>query len=332
MSRINADMKTALLIQTAAAVIGFAVCLFLNVWSAVVLLIIAVIFITSETIVLIKRQKKLSTLCDEIDKILHGNEIVSFNDFREGELGVLSAEIHKMTIRLREQNSSLKNEKQFLKEQLEDISHQLRTPLTTILVILGMMRQDISPEERTKHISEMFSLLSKMQWLLETMLSISRLDAGAAVFNPEKIDVSDIVRSAYEPLAISIELKNITVRTETEGTLYADKQYMTEAVENILKNCMEHTPEGGEIKISSQENNIYTEIIISDTGAGIPEEELSHVFERFYRGKSFSNKGYGIGLAFANKIAVSQNGTLSVKNARNGGAVFELRIYKSSGI
>ncbi len=332
MIRINSDMKTVLLIQTAAAVIGFAVCLFLNVWSAVILLIIAVIYITSETIVLIKRSKKISTLCDEIDKILHGNESVSFNNFREGELGVLSAEIHKMTIRLREQNSSLKNEKQFLKEQLEDISHQLRTPLTTILVILGMMRQDISPEERTKHISEMFSLLSKMQWLLETMLSISRLDAGAAVFNPEKICVSDIVRSAYEPLSISIELKNITVRIETEGTLYADKQYMIEAVENILKNCMDHTPEGGEIKIFSQENNIFTEIIISDTGAGIPEEELSHVFERFYRGKSFSNKGYGIGLAFANKIAVSQNGTLSVKNARNGGAVFELRIYKSSGI
>lgn len=323
--------KALFSVQGIAAAACAGVCLFLNVWAAGAVVLCAGIAAAAEIIIFSKRRRKLAGLCDDIDRILHGNENISFDEYREGELEVLACEVHKMTIKLREQNSALKEEKQFLKEQLEDISHQLRTPLTTILVILGMMRRDISREERTKHISEMFSLLSKMQWLLETLLSISRLDAEAAAFKPETISVEEIVRRAYEPLSISTELKNINVELKIEGALYADKQYMTEAIENILKNCIEHTPEGGRITISSHENSIYTEISVSDTGTGIPEDELPHVFERFYRGKSFSSKGYGIGLAFAKKIAVSQNGTLSVKNAQNGGALFELRIYKSKG-
>lgn len=333
MNKICADEKVLLILEGCLGAAGIAVCAYYAPKSAVVIFIFAAAVIIAQTIVFSKRRKKLSRLCDKIDLILHNNEEISLEEFKEGELGILSSEIHKMTIKLREQNNALKSEKLILKESLEDISHQLRTPLTTILVILGTMRGEQSQKEREEHISNMFTLLSKMQWLLETLLSISRLDAGAVTFKKERATVSEFVNNAIIPLSIAIELKDITVSQDiSEGAgLYADKMYMTEALENILKNCMEHTPEGGAIKISAQENNIYTEIVISDTGAGIPEEELSRVFERFYRGKGFSSKGYGIGLAFAKKIAASQNGTLTVKNGRNGGAVFEMRIYKQAG-
>lgn len=334
MNKICADEKVLLISEGCLGVAGIVVCEYYAPKSAIVIFIFAVAVIIAQTIVFSKRRKKLSRLCDKIDIILHNNEEISLEEFKEGELGILSSEIHKMTIKLREQNNALKSEKLILKESLEDISHQLRTPLTTILVILGTMRGEQSQKEREEHISNMFTLLSKMQWLLETLLSISRLDAGAVTFKKERAKVSEIVNNAIIPLSIAIELKDITLSQDIseEAELFADKMYMTEALENILKNCMEHTPEGGAIKISAQENNIYTEIIISDTGAGIPEEELSRVFERFYRGKGFSSKGYGIGLAFAKKIAVSQNGTLTVKNGRTGGAVFEMRIYKQAGI
>ena len=334
MNKICADEKVLLISEGCLGAAGIAVCEYYAPKSAIVIFIFAAAVIIAQTIVFSKRRKKLSRLCDKIDIILHNNEEISLEEFKEGELGILSSEIHKMTIKLREQNNALKSEKLILKESLEDISHQLRTPLTTILVILGTMRGEQSQKEREEHISNMFTLLSKMQWLLETLLSISRLDAGAVTFKKERAKVSEIVNNAIIPLSIAIELKDITLSQDIseEAELFADKMNMTEALENILKNCMEHTPEGGAIKISAQENNIYTEIIISDTGAGIPEEELSRVFERFYRGKGFSSKGYGIGLAFAKKIAVSQNGTLSVKNGRTGGAVFEMRIYKQAGI
>lgn len=331
MNKINTDTKILLTVQLCALAAGFAVCFMIDPMSAVVISVFAAICVISEIIVLSKRRRKLSKLCDEVDKILHGIETVSFEEFKEGELAVLSSELHKMTIKLREQNFALKKEKQFLKENLEDISHQIRTPLTTVLVILGMLRQDISEKERTEHISEMFTLLSKMQWLLETLLNISRLDAGAVTLRYETVSATDIIDSALYPLLIPIELKNITLYKNTAGNFKfnADRQYLTEALENILKNCVEHTPENGEIRISAEENNIYTQITVSDTGAGIPEEELSRVFERFYRGKGFSSKGYGIGLAFAKKAVAMQNGTLSVKNAREKGAIFEMRIYKS---
>lgn len=326
------ELRIPALLQLAAVIAGFVVCLFISVPSALVLLIVSSVIMIIGGISLSKRQKKLSVLCDEIDRILHGAETVSFDEFKEGELGILSSEIHKMTIRLREQNSELKQEKQFMKEALEDMSHQLRTPLTTMFLIFGNMRDpELTKPQRMEYIQELYRLLSRMQWMLETMLNMSRIEAGAVTFNKENIAISELIESAIEPLSIAIELKNISVHTKIDGTpeITADRQYVTEALVNILKNCMEHTPEGGEITVSAYENSIYTEVKIADTGNGIPQKDLPHIFERFYRGTEFSKNGYGIGLAFARKIIASQNGSLRVKNAKPHGAQFDLRMYKT---
>lgn len=325
----NPETRVQFISQTAVVILGFAGCLFFSVPAALVLLFVSVLVIIMQLMPLSKRGEKISRLCGDIDDILRGADNVDLSEYCEGELSILSDEIRKLTVRLREQNSALRGDKQFMKEALEDMTHQLRTPLTAMLLVLGMLRKpELSERERAEHIQELYGLLSRMQRMLETTLGLSRLEAGAVEFKTEKISVRALIEEALEPLSISIELKSITLKTEIEGepVFSGDRQYCAEAISNILKNCMEHTPEGGEIKISAAENALYTGIVITDSGDGIPEQELPRVFERFHRGE-FNKLGYGIGLAFARKIIALQNGSLTVRNAPPLGAEFEIRVY-----
>ncbi len=283
-----------------------------------------------------KRQKtQILQLCDKIDAILNGKDSVRFEEFQEGEFSILASEIYKMTIRLREQNAELLQDKKFMKESLEDISHQLRTPLTSIMLLVPALRnQELSRQERICKIQEILKLLSQMQWQIETLLKLSRLEAGAVQFRINTFSVSELIAAAVEPIAISLDLKNVEIlQTIPENSmLTGDKLYLTEAILNILKNCMEHTPEYGRIQIQVSQNAIYTGIIITDSGNGIPEEAIPHIFERFYRGTELSKTGFGIGLAFARKIIASQNGSLQVRNATPHGAEFEIRLYQITEI
>lgn len=317
--------------QVCAVAVGFAGCLFFSVPAALVLLLVSAVVLAMQFLPLSKRSDKITRLCGDIDDILQGADNIDLSEYCEGELSILSDEIRKLTIRLREQNSALMSDKQFMKEALEDMSHQLRTPLTAMLLVLGMLRRPELPEkQRAEHIQELYSLLSRMMRMLETTLGLSRLEAGAVEFKTEELPVKALIEEALEPFSIAAELKSIAIQTEVSGSLIVrgDRQYFNEAIGNILKNCVEHTPEGGSIKISAAENALYTSLVITDSGSGIPEAELPHVFERFYRGAEFGKNGYGIGLAFARKIVALQNGSLEVRNAPPLGAEFEIRVYK----
>ena len=270
-------------------------------------------------------------LCDEIDLILRGQDRLSLDNYREGELGILTDAVGKMTVRLREQNAALSHDKQFMKTALEDMSHQLRTPLTTAVLLLSRLRKPgLTREEYTAHVQELSVMLSRMQWMIDTMLGLSRLDAGAVQFRQETFPVRELVREALEPLGIPLELKAVTVEQHFDGepVFCADKPFCIEALTNLLKNCMEHTPAGGRIRIEASENPLYAGLTITDTGTGIAEEDLPHIFERFYRGKAFSGSGYGIGLSFAQRIIAAQNGSLQVRNAAPCGAQFDWRMYR----
>ena len=319
------------LLQIVIILSGGIFCCFFSIPAACILLLCGFLLMLIQSVSEQKQKRNILELCNKISEILNGKEEIQFDSFQEDEFSILSSEIQKMTVRLREQNAALLQDKQFMKESLEDMSHQLRTPLTSIMLIAGMLRkQELSPHERTVQIQELMKLLSQMQWQIETLLQLSRLDAGAVKFQQSEILVSDLIQNALEPLAISLELKNITIRKEITGTpsFQGDMHYCTEAVTNILKNCMEHTPEGGTIQIQSAENVIYTSLIITDSGSGIPEQNLPHLFERFYRGTEFNQNGFGLGLAFAQKMITSQNGSLQVKNAVPHGAEFEFRMYR----
>lgn len=294
-------------------------------------LILCLILLNIFLISTYKRYKKISLLSSEINRILHGDNKIILNEFSEGELGILQSEIYKMTVRLREYSQKLKEDKIYLANSLADISHQIRTPLTSINLLVSFLSEpDISEERRLKLTHELYELLSRIDLLITVLLKISKLDAGTIEFKKEKIPLKELIDKAISPLLVPIELKEQTIAIEASGNLEGDILWTSEALGNIIKNCTEHTPLKGKIKISASENALYSEIIISDNGSGISEEDLPHIFERFYKGKTAGDKGFGIGLSLSRMIINSQGGHIKAENNKGAGTVFTIRFYKGT--
>lgn len=278
----------------------------------------------------LKRYKDLAQLADQLDEILHGNRRQLLREEREGELSILKNEISKMVIRLQEQAENLQKEKVFLADSIADISHQIRTPLTSITLVVSLLSEtNITEERRCQLLRELKQLLKRIDWLINTLLKISKLDAGTIPLKKEEIEMTRLLQKAKEPLEISMELRGIqwNAVVEEKMVFQGDFAWTLEAVENILKNCMEHTPEGGKIVVHALENKIYTELTIEDDGEGVDKEDLPHIFERFYKGKNAGKDSIGIGLALAKTIMLSQSGTICAERRREGGTRFILRFY-----
>ncbi len=276
------------------------------------------------------RYKRIYELSADIDHILHGNDVkVSLNRYQEGELSVLQSEIHKMTLRLREQRQQLQDDKIHLVNSIADISHQIRTPLTSINLLVGLLSEpNISDKERMKLTHELLSLLSRIDWLITTLLKISKLDAGTVQFKQETISLNELICKSAAPLLIPIEIREQKLVVEATGNFTGDVSWTVEAISNVVKNCMEHTPNGGEIKITASENPLFSEILIADNGTGIAKEDLQHIFERFYKSKDADNKSFGIGLSLTKMIITNQNGVIKAENNAAKGALFIIRFYK----
>lgn len=276
-----------------------------------------------------RRYQKIRELSSDINCILHEDTHISFEKYEEGELAILESEVQKMVVRLREQQSQLLADKKYLADSIADISHQIRTPLTSINLLVSFLSEpDITEEKRQKTIRELYELLSRIDWLITTLLKISKLDAGTIQLKKETISMKNLIQESIEPLLIPIELRGQELQIEAQGQFVGDMNWTSEAIGNIVKNCMEHTPEGGVLRVQANENTLYQEIIIEDTGCGIAPEDLPHIFERFYKGKNSSDKSFGVGLALARGIINTQNGTVKVENKKEGGAKFTLRFYK----
>ena len=234
-------------------------------------------------------KKKIRKIYKDIDKVLNGNYSVEFADYSEGELSILQNEIRKLIIKLREQAQELEKDKIYLCDAMADISHQLKTPLTSINLIISLLTEEnISYEKRLALAGKLSSSLGHVEWLIATLLKLSKFDADTVAFQREKVYIDSLTEEAISRLEVVMELKEIAVEKNIpQGTAYiGDMQWTEEAIENILKNCIEHTGKGGRISITAQENAIYTEIVISDNGTGIAHEDEAHIFERFYRGKN----------------------------------------------
>ena len=280
---------------------------------------------------LVRRQKQMDELALDIDRVLHGRDELDFQCYTEGELAILQSEIHKMVVRLREQKNQLREDKIRLADSIADISHQVRTPLTALQLLSVRLEQPtLLPEERQRLCRELTRLLEKIDRLITALLKISRLDAGAVEFEQQQILLKTLLQKAEEPLLIPLELRDIRLEIKAEGCFCGDLLWSSEAVANILKNCMEHTPAGGVIWVNADENPLYSEIVIRDSGPGIAEKDLPHLFERFYKGENSSENSFGIGLALARMIVTSQQGTLKAENHPDGGAVFTMRFYKGT--
>jgi len=277
------------------------------------------------------RYRSIAEISEQIDLVLHNADYLFISESEEGELSILRSEITKMTQRIREQNAALKKEKENLADSLADIAHQLRTPLTSVNLILSLLENNPEETERRELLQETEELLAQMDWLITSLLKLSRLDAGIAVFRSGPVDVRGLIDAALRPLLIPMELHSIALRTEVpEGIeIQGDSDWMAEAIRNILKNCMESAGDNGTITVVCHDTPIFTEIRIHDRGKGFSKEDLPRLFDRFYRGKSTQTAGYGIGLSLCKTIVSRHGGTVTAKNHPQGGAVFCLRFPKT---
>ena len=294
--------------------------------------ILVMLLLLISTVSTYMRYKCIYELSADVDRILHGNDMnLSLDKYQEGELAVLQSEIHKMILRLREQRQQLQEDKSYLAKALADISHPVRTPLTSINLLVDLLSEpDITDERRMKLTHELMALLSRIDWLITTLLKISKLDAGTVQLKQETIALQELICKATEPLLIPIEIREQNLYIETNGTFTGDVSWSVEAISNIVKNCMEHTPKGGEIRIAASENLLFTEIVISDSGTGIAKEDLPHIFDRFYKSKNAGDKNFGIGLSLARMIITNQNGVIKAENNATKGALFTIRFYKGT--
>ena len=319
-------LLTAILLAGAAIGVFF----FSPVASAIVLaagvLVLLVLIIDARS-----RYQAMERLSTELDEILHDNDRFLITECEEGELAILSSSIRKMTLKLKEQASKLTDEKKVLTDAIADIFHQMRTPLTSMRLSCSMLsEEDIPYEERIRFVRGIKKQLERMQWLVETLLKMSKIEAGTVTFKKERLDVHELVQKACEPLLIPLELRDIKLKTETNNAgLTGDMDWLAEAIGNIVKNCMEHTPEGGQITINSEENAIFTVLTVEDTGQGFDKNDIAHIFERFYKGKNSGSESVGIGLALSRTIITGLDGTIKAENGKNGGARFEIRFYKN---
>ena len=325
----NREIRTECIIDAAATVVLGAAGFFVHPLAGALLLVLGGGLTALHLYLGRKRYAKIAALTDRIDRVLHAAEPTPIEGSDEGELAILSAEIEKMTVRLKEQNDCLLRDKRMLSDAIADLFHQMRTPLTSMNLLVTMLsEEDLPAEKRIRYLRELKQQLSRIQWMAETLLKLSKLDADAVRFQPEPTPVKDLVELAAEPLLIPMELKGITFTVEDGGAqVSADRAWTAEALSNILKNGLEHTPAGGTIRVTAEETPLFCRITVRDSGSGFSKEDRAHLFERFFRGSGAAENSVGIGLALAREIIANQNGTVTAHS--DNGACFIVTFYKS---
>ena len=287
-----------------------------------VIIVISTIYIIHNIYVF----KKIKGLSIYTTKILNDDYSMDIRSYDEGDISNLKNDLYKMTIKLKETRDIELKEKKYLETTLEDISHQLRTPLTSMNVGLEVLSGNVDAITKKEFIQMEKKNLDRIEWLVTSLLKMSRLDSGTVLLVDKKEDLSKIIDNALEPVKIPIELKGISLINEVDKNLKikVDENWVREAFINVLKNACEHT--NSLIKIVSSDNPIYTEVKIIDDGAGISNTDLPHIFERFYKG-STNKESIGIGLNMAKKIIEKENGNISVQTSNNG-TTFIIKFYK----
>lgn len=297
---------------------------------------IAFVAVTFFVAVSMRRRAEIRRLSDEIDEVLHFGRRLSFSNCREGDVAVLANELEKMVVRLGRLTAQLENEKTALADSLADVSHQIRTPLTAVELMLPAIERAEDEEIRKRLLRDLEHLVGRISWLVATLLKMAKIDAGALHMESRPVYVSEAVTRACAPLEMSLDLRgiNLVCNIPEHAQFSGDEVWSAEAIENVVKNSMEHCDSGGTITICAEEDALACRISISDDGAGIPEEDLPHLFERFYRGaNSKEGEGFGVGLALARTLVSGQGGSLRAANlldaeGNSAGASFEIAFPK----
>ena len=300
--------------------------------NILIIVLFSILWMTIIILYLRKRDKKIKQITNYINQIKNKKYDLNIEENTEDELSNLKNELYKITIMLKEESEISKKDKENLKMSVEDISHQLKTPLTSITIMLDNLKDNPNMEEKTKQkfIFEISKQVEWINWLVISMLKLSKLDANVVQFYDEKINLKKFIGEIIKNLEIPIEVKNqkIIIDGNENVSFIGDYKWQQEAITNIIKNCIEHNANNGTIYINYEENSLFTKITIRDEGEGIPKEDLKHIFERFYKGKNSSENSVGIGLALAKNIIEKNNGMINCKSELDKGTEFVIKYMK----
>ncbi len=326
----NAEFKRLLLLLFALTVLAAASGLAVSVPAGFAVLAVSLLFSAVFIFYTVRRYAQIGRLSSYLKKINSGDYALDVRDNVEGELSILKSELYKVTVMLREKSDTLAKDKAALQNALSDISHQLKTPLTSMFMMTDLLCDAELPDEKRREFTgRLRAQLERIQWLVSSLLKLSKLDARTVVFKPAAVSAKSLLEKACAPLLIPIEIKSQSLLVEDgDVTVRCDENWTAEALLNILKNCVEHTPEGGSLSVTCTTNPIFTQIEIRDSGQGISLKDLPHVFSRFYRGSNASDDSVGIGLAMAAAIVTGQGGSIDAANHPQGGSAFTVRLPK----
>lgn len=327
----NREFRRMLLIMLGVSIIGGGTAFLLYPTAGWLVMIVCLLHLLTSVFYTRSRYRDIERLSDYLRKIYGGDYTLDLRDNREGELSILKNEVYKVTWILSQQAQLLKNEKKQLSDAISDISHQLKTPLTSMSVMAELLKDEkLDAEKRREFSKNLDAQLSRMEWLLSSLLKLARLDVGTVEFKRDEVNVKELIHRVIKPLLIPMELKEQSLNLEGEETtaFIGDPEWTGEALINIVKNCIEHTGIGGTITISFEKNPIYTEIIIADNGSGIDKEDVPFLFQRFYKGKNASPDSIGIGLAMAQSIISAQSGDITVSSKKGEGTRFSIKFYQ----
>ena len=277
------------------------------------------------------RERKIKNITKYLKDLQNNIYSLKIEENTEGELSELQNQIVKITIMLNKQAETMEKDKKELSVALSDISHQIKTPLTSINIMLDIIKEDeIDENLKREYLHQITKQLDSINWLITVILKLSRLESGMVEFAKEDIDVKILLEDIKKQMAVALEIKNqnLLLKVQENCHMIGDYNWTKEALTNIVKNCIEHTTESKNIYIEAEENSLYLQIIIKDEGEGISKEDLPNIFKRFYKGKDSSKESFGIGLALAKTIIEKQNGEICVQSKIGEGTQFKIRIFK----
>lgn len=300
--------------------------------NIILIVLFSVLYMAIIFIYLKQRDKKINQITQYINEIKNRKYDLNINENSEDELSNLKNELYKITIMLKEESEISRQDKEKIKMSVEDISHQLKTPLTSIMIMLDNLKDNPNMDEDTKQkfIFEISKQVDWINWLVISILKLSRLEANVVKFSDNKINVKKFIDEIIDNLEIPIEIKNqkIIIEGNKDVSFIGDYKWQQEAITNIIKNAIEHNKKNGKITIKYEENVLFTKITIIDEGQGIDKEDLKHIFERFYKAQNSSDNSVGIGLSLAKNIIEKNNGMINCKSEIGNGTEFIVKYMK----
>ena len=278
-----------------------------------------------------KKENDIKDIIKCIEQINKKNYELQIDSISEDELSILKNEIYKTTIMLKESAENSNKDKINLKKSLEDISHQLKTPLTSILVMLDNIIEDpdMDINIRNDFVRDIKRNVVNINFLVQALLKLSKFDANTVHFIKQENDLKTIIKESIKNVSPLCDLRNINIEynAKEKSKIICDAKWQIEAITNIIKNAVDHSKNNSTVTINLSNNNVYSMIEIIDKGEGISKKDISHIFERFYKGENSTSDSIGIGLALAKTIIEEDNGSISVESNKIG-TKFTIKYFK----